>query len=372
MYVDGKNNTNNNKYYEMIPNEDGTKFTVKYGRVGATPQEYEYELKKWKSKYNAKIRKGYKDITELKAGASVVHEDSGNTDFDKFYEVFSKYTTNFVSKNYLVDKCSKDQIDEAQNIINTITKLKKTNDINDNLLELYKIIPRRMYNVSDYLITDIKQLSGIIQREQNSLDSMDSANITMTTNPFKELNISFKEIDCPKKLRKKIESTNGSRYKIYKCFEVENKSRYDLFNKHVNESTNKTTELLFHGTRNPNIFSILKSDLLIRPSNAISFAGSAYGDGVYHSAHCQKSLGYCGHDNDKIFFIQDVHLGKYYTYNGWYRSGKDISRSKMNYKDMKKMGYDSLYVKAGDGLMNSEYIVYNSIQTVTKYLIWFK
>jgi hypothetical protein len=44
----------------------------------------------------------------------------------------------------------------------------------------------------------------------------------------------------------------------------------------------------------------------------------------------------------------------------------------MNYRDLKKRGCDSLYVEAGDGLLNSEYIVYNTEQYFYNYLIWMK
>lgn len=63
-------------------------------------------------------------------------------------------------------------------------------------------------------------------------------------------------------------------------------------------------------------------------------------------------------------------MGNPYIYSGWYRDGKDISRNEMNYPSLQKKGYDSLFVKSGDGLQNSEYIVYNSEQTVTSYLLW--
>ena len=111
--------------------------------------------------------------------------------------------------------------------------------------------------------------------------------------------------------------------------------------------------------------------MLIRPSNAYH-SGSAYGDGIYHSAHASKSLGYTGYDTDKIFFIQDVHMGNNYTYDGWYEYGKDIHRSDMNYNYLNKKGFDSLYVKPDGQLLNSEYIVYNYQQSITKYLIWLK
>ena len=44
----------------------------------------------------------------------------------------------------------------------------------------------------------------------------------------------------------------------------------------------------------------------------------------------------------------------------------------MNYQYLKPNGYDSLYVKPGDGLRNSEYIVFNQEQTNTEYLVWMK
>ena len=44
----------------------------------------------------------------------------------------------------------------------------------------------------------------------------------------------------------------------------------------------------------------------------------------------------------------------------------------MNYKDLKNLGYDSLFVRPGDGLLNSDYIVYNKEQTITEYLLWLK
>jgi len=65
-------------------------------------------------------------------------------------------------------------------------------------------------------------------------------------------------------------------------------------------------------------------------------------------------------------------MGNPFTYEGWYRDGKSISRSQMNYNYLKSIGNDSLYVKPGDGLRNSEYIVFNADQTDTNYLVWMK
>ena len=106
---------------------------------------------------------------------------------------------------------------------------------------------------------------NIITREQDALDAMDSNNIIQGTDPFSTLNIEFKEVKTPAKLKKLIEGTmGGTRHgmtaQIHKCYEVVDKGRIDIFNDWVSSQKNKHTELLIHGTRNPNIFSILKSD----------------------------------------------------------------------------------------------------------------
>lgn len=364
--------TQSNKYYNMT--KDGDCFTVEYGRVGQNPTRRNYPLRKWESVYRSKIRKGYEDVTHLKIESVSVVEDSSNEDFNKFYKHFKQYAGDFVSKTYVVNSCTEQQIAEAQKLINFLSRKRiSQTEFNKVLVQLYKVIPRKMGNVRDNLIDDRGEMGSFISREQDALDAMDSSNISNATNPFKTLNIGFKEIPTPPSLQKQINKTNSTRYKIHKVFEIEDLNRKDVFESWVRRQTNKNTEFLFHGTRNPNIFSILKSGLLVRPSNAVSFAGSAYGDGIYHSAHVTKSMGYTGNNSDKIFFVQEVHMGNPYQYDGWYMQGKDIDRSEMNYDDLSKKGFDSLYVAANDNrLQNSEYIVYRNEQTITRYLIWFK
>jgi hypothetical protein len=71
-------------------------------------------------------------------------------------------------------------------------------------------------------------------------------------------------------------------------------------------------------------------------------------------------------------FVQEVNVGVQYQYDGWYSHGKDLDVHNMNYEWMKENGYDSLFVTPGGGLQSSEYVVYNSNQTIFKYLVWFK
>lgn len=364
------NGINSNKYYNM--ELIGSTINVEYGRVGVTKQKETYPASRWDSILKSKIKKGYTDITHLKDKVEVTIEESDNKDFNDFYNIFSKYTGNFIKSNYSVEGCTKAQIEEAQSIINQLSIIDTESLFNSRLIELFKVIPRKMVHVKNYLLTDLKNKNQIINREQSSLDGMDSMNIITSNNPYKDLDIDFKEISTPKEISDLINNSNNTRYRIHKCFKIVDKTNVNSFNSWLDSQKNKQTEYLIHGTRNQNIFNILKSGLLIRPSNAAVISGAAYGEGIYHSSHAAKSMGYTGSDNDKIFFIQNVHMGNPYTYSGWYREGKDISRDQMNYNYLNSKGYDSLFVKSGDNLMNSEYIVYDQRQTITEYLIWLK
>lgn len=370
---------NNNKFYRMKDLDNGN-FQVEYGRVGSSTVTEIYPINRWDSKYKEKIKKGYKDVSDLKVDSVNNDFEFSSTEVEHFYRTFSKYTKDNVSRNYTiaVGAVTKVMLDEAQSVLNELVKLPVTDQFNKYLLELYTVLPRRMNNVRDYLIKGSEsqeQLNKLISKEQDVLDSLSSSVVTTVTQSgvkFEDsLGITIEiETDVVnlQRIKQFIESTNSSRYTIHKVYKVSNKQRTSVFNDWLSTQDNKRVDLLIHGTRNPNIFSILKSGLLVRPTNAVSFAGSAYGDGVYHSAHCDKSLGYTGYDNDKIFFLQDVHMGNPYEYNGWYR-GNDF---RLEYNELKKRGFDSTYVKPGNGLRNSEYIVYKSEQTNTSFLVWMK
>ena len=48
--------------------------------------------------------------------------------------------------------------------------------------------------------------------------------------------------------------------------------------------------LLFHGTSNANILSVIEQGLKIRPKNSTKFAGSAFGEGVYFADQFSLAL----------------------------------------------------------------------------------
>lgn len=362
---------NNNKKYEMQENKNGT-FTASWGRVGLTASSKVYSMDKWYSTYNSKIRKGYMDITNnyITEGGRFTFDDA---DVKEFFDVFSNYVKNIVSENYLSDNINVNTIEKCRGFISDLNYA-VLHDVNDILLEIFKLIPRKMQKVNDFLCNDLVDINNIIQRETDLLDNLSSNNqVTITENKdfCKYFNIEM-VYDFNEDIKKFINSTNNTRNNIYKIFKITHKETQKNFDDWVSKQDNKTTKLLIHGTRNGNIFNILKTGLLIRPSSAVSFAGSVFGVGLYFSNSTDKSMNYTGYDNDKIFFINNVHIGNYFEYQGWYRDNKSLSNSQMNYKDLKKLGHDSLWVKAGDGLLRDEIIIYNQNQCTHSYIVWMK
>jgi len=367
---------NSNKFYRMTDTNDGN-FKVEYGRVGVTSINEVYPISRWDSKYKEKIKKGYRDVSDLKAQTVDGKVTFNSTDVEHFYNAFLRYTKESVKRNYTIQvgAVTKQMVDEAQGLINLMTNTNSVDIFNKNLLQLYMVLPRAMGNVRDHLTKSDAEFSKRLTYEQDVLDSLSSQILTNLVSGDQNiediLGVKIQVIENPDWLKTLINPTNSSHYRAYKTYKIMHDSRTKIFTDWLATQSNQNTELLIHGTRNPNIFSILKSGLILRPTNAV-ISGAAYGEGIYHSAHTDKSLGYTGYDSDKIFLIQNVHMGNPYVYEGWYRDGKAISRQQMRYDYLKSIGHDSLYVKPGDGLRNSEYIVYNQEQTNTEYLAWLK
>ena len=374
--VDIKDGIQSNKYYNMIPDNDGLGFLAEYGRIGSTKTKHKYRASEWERIYKSRIKKGYKDHTNLVATKKTVASKSTNTSFAKFASFFGDATMAAVSGSYNIKNCTDAQLAEANKILADISNQSTVKTVNNRLLKLFSVIPRKMQNVNNYLIEDMSDLLKVVSREQDALDSMNSSNIIQGgTDILGEMDLEWEECHDWSYIMEVINGNAERHYPksgikaIYKITKTKQVPVFERVSKDISHSD--ACQHLIHGTRSANIFSILKSGLIIRPSNA-HWSGSNYGDGIYHSADAFKSLGYTGSDKDRLLLIQKVNMGNPYEYKGWQRTGKGIAVEDMNEKYLRANGYDSIFVSKGDGLRASEMIVYNSKQTISDYLIWTK
>lgn len=405
---------NNNKYYHMNENFDGSTFTVEYGRVGANPQTRTYPISQWDKKYNAKVKKGYKDNTELFIVENEdVNQDTKKTDgFDSKRSNFvidmvkklQRWANKSVETNYTVssENVTEKQVEKAQSVIDELVTFDLDEDniaeFNNKLLEFFTIVPRKMKNVRNNLIDvsltgdELKdRKNSIISDEQDTLDVMagqvqlnknttstddTDTETTDTETETKDLisssGLEFEEVTDDSILDTVKSMMQNNAHKLKKVFAVTNLSTQKLFDEHVNNAKNKSTELFWHGSRNENWWSIITSGLKIRPSNAVH-TGSMFSAGVYFASKCQKSIGYSsarnsywarGNSDEAMLAIYDVHIG-----NQKHIYKHDSSCYSITYDGIQKDNCDSVFAHGGVDLINDEFIIYNHDQSTIKYLI---
>lgn len=363
---------NNNKYYEMEQTSD-SEFIIKYGRVGAAPQKKSYPISRWYTIYNDKIRKGYTDITQHIRIQEEIKIQHANSEVQELFDVLSSYAKKQMTENYYVDAKSvtKSQLDTAKNYLEKAYYSNNKEDINNNLLEVYRVIPRKMKNVNDYLYKDQNQFDELYNSEIQLLDNLIcQSNISETISLSDNLGLQIEmcnsdDLQIIHNLISSEQNCNKNYNNYKKAFKVKSIDSEQRFQNYINENKNKKIQHVWHGSRAPNWLSILKNGLKIRPSNAY-YSGSAYGDGIYGSTCFDKSYGYTGSNKDTFMAIMKFHVGNQYEYNGW-NTGNSFS---FTYNELKKRGYDSTFVKPGGRLLNNEYVIYNENQTTIAYLLW--
>lgn len=404
--VDNGKTDNSNKVYIMEELSDG-RIKCEYGRVGRTLTVEYKDRSKWDSVLKQKLSKtkGYTDVTELLAEVVSDTDTSTKTDdikdsiVKKLIDNLMAYANKSIQKNYKVtqESVSEQQVNAAQEVIDSISGLLKLGvdikHVNDMLLKLYTIIPRKMDNVKDYLLTDINDAKALenaqkfIGEEQNTLDTMagqvqlikqqraasqkpkDATN-EVTILDQMGISIEVEKDTATLDLIKKLMGPNVNQ--IRQVYKVVNAKTQVKFENHFNGARVKKKRFYWHGSRNENWFNILQTGLLIRPSGAVH-TGSMFGDGIYFADKAQKSIGYSslrgsywtkGGDDKAFLALFDVHVGNQKEILHHSSSCYSLSASVL-----KKDNYDSVFAKGGADLRNNEYIVYDSAQCTISHLI---
>jgi len=329
----------------------------------------------WESKYREKLKKGYVDCTTLVSVNEVQElKQIGNSKVAALIELLKKYRDNLVRNTYSVKATSitPQQIQKAQEILSDIAVSSSLSEaeVNKKLIALYTTIPRNMNKVQHHLLPSI-DLNRTLQQEQDNIDAVKSSvSVNTATTELKTdvtlldvLGITVEECTDTTELNYLLKQSFGRRVEAIYC--LNKTSENETFDKWMKNQKNKDTRILIHGTRCSSVLSILQQGLKIRPVGNFQFSGKIYGDGNYFSETMTKSLNYTGHDGDKFLLVYEVHVGNPFLYHGWYK-GNSFN---LNYEELQRRGFDSTFVEAGNGLLNSEIITYTENQNRLKYLI---
>lgn len=387
---------NSNKYYNCFP--EGSEFRVEYGRVDSTKTTKRYPMSKWNSQIASKIRKGYKDVTDLKQ--DLVEEISSTNPESPYKEIenaavraivekLQNLARETIQKNYTVkaSAVTQDMVDAAQEIIDELANSHFTIEaFNDILLRLFTVIPRKMGNVRDYLANKPEDFAQIISKEQDLLDVM-RGQIYVKPEVETTESVEKKSQTILEELGLEMEEAtdddvamikflmNESAGKFRKAWKVKNIKTQERFDEFVAENNIKDTRLLFHGSRSENFWSIIKTGLVLRPTNAI-ITGKMYGFGIYFAPKCQKSIGYTslsgsywarGNNNVAYMALFEVAYGTPYDVYNFDNKYYNLDYNKLQ---QFKPGANCLHAHADKGMLrNDEIIVYKEDQLTIKYLI---
>lgn len=385
---------NNNKYYRMLPRENN--FLVEYGRIGVDGfQTCTYSLSQWSKKLNEKLRKGYVDQSRLVAEPTIIQKkkeylDIENPSIAQIISRLQSMAKQAIKDNYTIssNKVTQIMIDEAQVTLNNLINTDNIEKFNQILIELFKIIPRKMGRVADYLVTKKTNFADIIQREQDLLDVMKGQVIQHSVIDEEEidtyelpkqtildvLGLQFGEITSEEKeIIKKNLGSIGDKY--YQAWKVTNNKTQKKFDDFVKSNSINNIKLLWHGSRNENFWSIINLGLMLKPTNAIR-TGSMFGNGIYFSNDAGKSFNYTsyagsywakGNANTAFMILNDIAYGNPYNVYSF-----DSKYYNFDYEKLQQAckGASSLHAHGGTGMLRrDEIIVYKENQVTIKYLV---
>lgn len=404
---------NNNKFYIMTK-LNNSEWEAQWGRIkgelkGDNPpgQRKVYPIKIWEKTYSEKTGKGYTDVThlyeEILKDPSVGNNSSDptslilNSAVRKLMIDLQKFASISVKENYSVsvENVTQRMVDEAQLILDRVSgkiiKNGNVKDINNELLELYKIIPRKMAKVANHLVetlsadVNVEYVQKMIFNEQSTLDVMaGQVKLKAQQAPIVDASIGTKQMSLLEQMGLTIEHATGkdvdfvktwagdNAKRIKNIFKVTHKTSADKYDKHFKELPTSQEKLLWHGSRNQNWFNILQTSLLIRPAGAIH-TGSMFGDACYFANKSQKAIGYTscrgsywtnGSSDTGFISLFRVNVG-----NQKHIYKHDSSCYTLNHSKISKEGFDSVYAHGGIDLRNDEFMIYKSEKCTIAYLI---
>jgi len=236
-----------------------------------------------------------------------------------------------------------------------------------------------MSNTKNFLIQidniTKKRLQELISSEADLLDVMRGQVQTTNVAPKSstgevklDIEIRLATPDEIDEISKKTDFDVRSAARIYRVENTKTKNRYESINK-------QNEQLLYHGSRSQNWWSIINGGLKIRPTNAVH-TGSMFSDGIYAADKAQKSLGYTdggywtgsSGSSKRFLGIYSFNLGRQWDlFAGGQRHASWMMQ--LNLKKINDKGFDSLFAKGGADLRNNEMIVFEEARCTIKYLI---
>lgn len=393
IMVDGDENHNRIFNMEQI---NSCQFRATWGRYGSSMSTRLYSMDVWNALRNKKLKAGYTDITNLQ---SVVAESKdlkyspiSDSEIESLVNKILRYASECIEQNYTIKKqdVTHSMVDSARKEIDKLSDMAIENanveSFNKSLENLFCIIPRQMKDVAEYLAESIDDYEKIIIRENdllNVLSAMVCDDNTKQGDNIKKPTIleafgisispcDEQEIENIKKLL-----TRESAGKLKCAYRISNKKIDTRFEDYLKEYQiqKRDCHLYWHGTRNRNVWGILKKGMLLNPNTIIN--SKMFGYGLYFAPRAKKSIKYTSikgahwvreFSDEGYLFLMEVAYKKplvVHKHENWLKRARK--------KDINNKGCDAVFASKDYGMLyNDEVIVYDEAQARPRYLIIIK
>lgn len=371
---------NHNKFYQMKQTTPTT-FEASWGRVGAKPSPpFSYPMSVWDRTLQSKLCKGYQDQTHMHSiSRRSKYRPIENPDVRSFFEEIEGYSSRVLERNYTIsfDEVTQDMVASAKRELAHIHKGMDIQTINDILLKVFCILPRKMKNVQTCLVHDKSKLQEILEHEYELLDIMaaratngsaSTADESITI--LEHLGLTIDPIRSGSKVETQIKKFMGteSRDKFVRAFRVRNKNTDDRFYEFMNKNnySEKDIHYLYHGSRNENWYGLMKTGPLLAPENVV-ITGKAFGRGIYFANRAKKSFGYSSLKGS-YWTHGTAAKGFLAVYKVLFKDPKYVQTSGQ-YSLQNIRPHDAVFAEKGIDLANDEIIIFREEQATLQYII---
>ena len=209
---------------------------------------------------------------------------------------------------------------------------------------------------ADQIVSEVKRLTGLRDLEQASQLLLAAAYNMKAINPY---DFCFRNLNC----KLDVVPSDSDTYALLMRYINASQSRQSnqLVLQNIFEVGRKTSQkspplfddlhhhlMLFHGTSNANLISILEQGLQMKPRNAAFYHGSAHGEGIYFADQFSLAVGYSDKGSEQDFYVLvcEVALGN--TMNSLQRTHQNSSGYFCDGADYAK-GYHSARIMGAHG-----------------------
>lgn len=360
--------------------KEGAKIVTEFSRTqGGRPivTRYPYSQKTWDRLVEKHLSKGYTDISDEEGSDVTVFKKIADRAVREFADFITANSRKMVQENYVEQRFTRAMIGSAEALLKKAAEADDLEELNRYLVELFKVLSRKMDSVKDCLAGSLADKAGILEREDALLSAAKAEARYQEAEPDKTvleaLGLEVRPVTDSeyRKILEHIEPEVRDRCK--RAFRVRNRetdARFEAFME-KNGYTKRDIHFRYHGTGKENLLGILTEGPKLHPDARIT--AKMFGFGFYTADKAMKSLRYMGIRVDGKAYNRDRNdKGYLLVYKVLYKNPLHVYRHRhemCSYTKREIAPHDALFAHAGESLFNNEFIVYEEERVTVLYAI---